>query len=80
MNSDLKLLRDQILARPNQLCPKDRERLRKWQPMHNDESTAKFLVETGSEELFQLGRRFKNRFPDLLGREYSNDTHFVRAK
>jgi multiple inositol-polyphosphate phosphatase / 2,3-bisphosphoglycerate 3-phosphatase len=77
MKTELKLLRNQILEQNNKLCDKDRKRLLHWHPMHDDEDSAKFLIDTGNEELFGLGERFKNRFPDLLNTMYSNETHYV---
>ncbi|XP_021966379.1 multiple inositol polyphosphate phosphatase 1 [Folsomia candida] len=73
-------VRDQIVkAHENgvgTLCPSDLDALKKWSPPPSlTESNEKILVEQGREELRGIGRRFKDRFQNLLGKKYDNSTY-----
>ena len=73
MKVDLTLLRDNFIDnRKNKLCSSDLEEFRFWS---NDLETdnKKILVAEGVDELFSLGKRFKERFPDLLDQRYNKD-------
>lgn len=69
MNTDLKLLRDQIVTASREgrggLCRRDLQELANWNADLN-ETQAKHLHAEGEIELMLIGERFASRFPELL--------------
>lgn len=61
------------------LCPEELEALKTWKPPEGlVEAKEKVLVEQGRDELRGIGKRFKERFSNLLAPAYHKDTHKVR--
>lgn len=42
-----------------------------------DSSKAKFLAPQGYEDLYGIAKRYKKKFPSLLGAKYSDDYYYV---
>lgn len=59
-------IKDQILAKSKALSDQQREALERWKPMNIDLEQQKFLTKQGEQEQFQLGARFRERFPKLF--------------
>lgn len=53
------------------------EPFRKWKP-HRELDDQKRLTKMGQEEMLSLGKRFRNRFPNMLSSEWSNETYLFR--
>lgn len=50
-----------------------------WQSPWKGRVTGGELVQKGEEELYHLGIRVRERFPDLFSDDYNSDTYQIRA-
>ncbi|XP_058458852.1 multiple inositol polyphosphate phosphatase 1 [Malaya genurostris] len=79
MNSDLVSIRDEILQH-RKLCKKELELFERWQPALEPDQE-KLLVTEGADEMFQIGRRFRQRYAGALPAHYHvNDFYFKFTK
>lgn len=53
------------------------ERLKQWKTNLTEQSEEEILVEEGENEMINLGKRFKSRFPDLISEKFTNQTFRV---
>lgn len=50
-----------------------------WQSPWKGRVTGGELVQKGEEELYQLGIRVRERFPDLFSEDYNSEIYQIRA-
>ncbi|XP_052758192.1 multiple inositol polyphosphate phosphatase 1-like [Galleria mellonella] len=74
-------LKDEIIssyeAGSSQLCSQDIENLRRWSWNETIDASASFLTGTGYEELYGIGKRLREKYPQLL--PSSNDSYYFRT-
>ncbi|XP_013194464.1 multiple inositol polyphosphate phosphatase 1 [Amyelois transitella] len=74
-------LKDEIIqsyeAGRGQLCAQDIENFRRWSWNETLETSASFLTGTGYEELYNIAKRLRERYPHLL--QGSEDTFYLRT-
>lgn len=62
----LTAIRDEMLMKSKSLSDQQRSAFMRWKPMEIKLNNQKFLTKQGEHEHFQLGARFRERFPSLF--------------
>ncbi|XP_059061485.1 multiple inositol polyphosphate phosphatase 1-like [Achroia grisella] len=74
-------LKDEIIASyevgTSQLCAQDIEDLRRWSWNETIEESPAYLTGTGYEELYDIGKRLREKYPQLLSG--SSDSYYFRT-
>lgn len=80
MNTQIMQLRDEIVINheegKNDFCDGIIQKFEAWSPMVTF-NKKKILVKEGEEEMTELAKRFKLRFPELFPNDYSEDFYQV---
>ncbi|CAG5038274.1 unnamed protein product [Parnassius apollo] len=74
-------LKDEIIqsfeSGRSQMCSQDIEEFKKWKWNETLEESQSFLTGTGYEELFDIGKRLRKKYPHLL--QGSDDKYYFRS-